>query len=36
MLKMGYVVKGFEKSKSVKIMHSINVINHTALRPQIC
>lgn len=33
--KMGYVVRGFEKPKNIKIMHSINVFNYNALRPQI-
>ena len=34
--KLAYVVKVLEKSDSVKTMHSITVINHTALRLQIC
>lgn len=34
--KMDYVVKVLEESESVKTMHSITVINHIALRLQIC
>ena len=34
--KMDYVVKVLEESESVKTTHSITVINHIALRLQIC